>query len=147
MKIPHSTIAIISKHPDFDQAKTRLRKSFSDKQIQKLHQALVAHTVEIAQLCDSESRDLWWYPSYSSPRYNSFKQQTQNGNGLCERYVNLLSSYAEKDLVTIGSDCAYLSTHLLNQALDAVSNGVHVIGPAARGGFYCLLYTSPSPRD
>ncbi|MEM9721420.1 MAG: TIGR04282 family arsenosugar biosynthesis glycosyltransferase, partial [Bacteroidota bacterium] len=123
--------------------KTRLAVDIGHAQAVKVYQALLRYTRRISAPLSAEKvvfygnevpeTDLW-----SKVGYLRFLQQ---GPGLGERMEQAFSwgfQQEHKHIVIIGSDCAQLTTEILQEAFDRLKEQDAVIGPARDGGYYLL---------
>ncbi len=138
-----SLLIIFVKNPILGKVKTRLAKTVGDQYALHVYLHLLNYTASIAAKSSSDiaiyysdfvdNNDLW-----SNNRYQKY---IQKGNSLGERmnnaFIEAFQKNYEKALI-IGSDCAQLTTEIINNAFKKLNEVDVVIGPAYDGGYYLL---------
>jgi len=136
-------ILIFVKNPVKGHVKTRLAKSVGDSKALQVYQSLLQITKNITEelLCN---RQVWYSQSVEEndlwDRNHYFKFE-QKGENLGERMKFAFQQAFEdgyQKAVIIGSDCADLSSDIIDEAFDALENNRVVIGPSEDGGYYLL---------
>ncbi len=81
-----------------------------------------------------------WSPTH-------FHKYLQQGQGLGEKMKNAFQHIFQthRKVVIIGSDCASLTTEIVNEAFKKLESSPFVIGPATDGGYYLLGMNQYSP--
>jgi len=142
------------KSPDGEDAKTRLRASFSKEHVGRLYEAFVQDTLEklIGFSCDVKIVCYLGNP----PSQDLFSSQNhevtflpQCGSGFGERLKNYFewsfSNGAGKSIV-IGADSPTLPTIYLEEAFSLLDGYEVVIGPSLDGGYYLIGMRKPHPE-
>ena len=145
------SILVFSKTPDSPEAKTRLKASpdFSSEFIQSLHSYFVQETLSlINKSCRNHKRFVAWYPGANTLsaidcaiKFPDFNMFSQSGANFVQRFINSLSHVRKKAnsaVIVVGTDCPFLSTDILNQAVGELNSNSLVIGPNSNKGFYLL---------
>lgn len=144
-----NALIIFVKNLVYGKVKTRLAAKVGYDKAFEIYKMLVTHTFDITNSlsCDKyifysdfiEKKDIW-------SRHNYIKI-LQEGNSLGERMQNAFSSLLESrifneeknyNVVIIGSDCAELTSLIIEKAFEALTKVDVVIGPAGDGGYYLL---------
>jgi rSAM/selenodomain-associated transferase 1 len=136
-------LIIFIRNPILGKVKTRLAKTVGDEQALNIYKELLQHTHDITETlpchkyvfyADSiTEHDIW--------ENNIYRKHLQSGNDLGERMqaaFELLFGKGYQHLCIIGSDNYELTTAIIQQAFDALSQYNAVIGPSADGGYYLL---------
>lgn len=146
-KYPHINLVQFAKAPQAGRVKTRMAPVLSERECLQLHRRLtiqVAENVHRAGLCPQE---LW---VSSQPRHDFFVQLSarlgipvhrQQGADLGERMLAAAETVLARarGVVIIGSDCPFIDTDYLEEALAALDRGADaVVGPAEDGGYVLL---------
>lgn len=123
--------------------KTRLSASVGDEKALSVYQKLLAITAEQSQKV--EVRKEVWYsrhiPENDIWSEGDFTKKVQEGEDLGQRMSNAFRASFEEDVekaVIIGSDCAELTSEIIEQAFEALDDSEFVVGPAEDGGYYLL---------
>ena len=123
--------------------KTRLAATVGDVAALEIYRELVAYTHAV---CDEVKADKWLFFSdeliaSEKTSYQHYHYATQSGKDLGARmlqaFTHCFDQGYEKVLI-IGTDCAELSSEVLETAYKALDKHEVVIGPAADGGYYML---------
>ncbi len=136
-------LIIFVRHPELGKVKTRLAKTVGDENALDIYRQLLQHThaVTFDLPCDKyvyyadsiPEQDLWENESY----YKS----TQHGSTLGERMLHAFTEVFSKGYTAvqiIGSDCATLTTTIVQQGFSSLAKNDIVIGPSKDGGYYLL---------
>lgn len=140
-------LLIFVKHPIAGQVKTRLAAGIGHEKALKVYHELLAYTRSVAHEIAADKAvwygnevpegDLWAETGW--PRF------LQAGETLGDRMEGAFRwglAQGYRRICIIGSDCATLTSAILNQAFDQLSSHDAVIGPANDGGYYLLGMTS-----
>jgi len=123
--------------------KTRLARSIGDEAALRVYEQLLSHTRHIVtplactkMVCYSEA-----IPAQDGWPETEFRKAVQHGSDLGQRMqqafdVSFRQGYTP--VVIIGSDCAELTTNILQDAFAQLQTHDCVIGPARDGGYYLL---------
>jgi hypothetical protein len=138
-----NVLLIFIKNPVKGHVKTRLASSIGQTKALHVYHTLLKITKEITVDLNCERQV--WYSKFVDPEdiwdSSSYSKYTQQGDDLGKRmkfaFEHAFGSGYQKVLI-IGSDCADLSSDIINQAFDALSENNVVIGPSLDGGYYLL---------
>ncbi len=134
-------LLIFIKNPELGKAKTRIAKEVGDEKALSIYLELLEHTRNISRKLNA---DKWvCYSSFIDqedewrPPFQKHLQGSGDlGQKMLQAFKEALSLY-NKALI-IGSDCADISTTIIEQAFEALNEVDVVIGPAEDGGYYLL---------
>ena len=136
------TLLIFIKNPIKGKAKTRLAKTVGDDEALRIYVELLQHTRKIASKVEAERCVYYTYFIDTEDDWlpTLFKKYLQNGDGLGDRMAKGFKKAFEtsEKVVIIGSDCASLTTEIIESAFIALEKHDFVIGPAEDGGYYLL---------
>jgi uncharacterized protein len=145
-----NTLIIFIKNPELGKVKTRLAATVGDEKALSIYKQLLQFTQNLSLSLELNrvlfySDELIVEDDWSN---NFFKKNVQNGNDLGMRMKNAFQKtfLTSKKAVIIGSDCAELTSEILQSAFDSLEKYDFVIGPAADGGYYLIgmNYFEPS---
>ena len=136
-------LLIFTRNPELGSVKTRLAKSFGEKNALHIYHQLLAKTKDIA-LKVSCFRVVYYsnfvdFNDLFNPSY--FYKDEQFGEDLGWRMNNAITSSFDEGaerVVLIGSDCYDLSAEIIQSGFDALASKDVVIGPAKDGGYYLI---------
>lgn len=137
-------IIIFQKNAELGKVKTRLAASIGDQAAFDAYQVLVNFTHQV--LSFSQAGKILFYssfiPDHAEKEFSSdYSFDLQSGGGLGEKmstaFKSLFKDNYEK-LVVIGTDCAEITTDLIEDAFQSLDDHQVVIGPAQDGGYYLL---------
>lgn len=147
MKINMQTIQkaliIFVRNPVLGKVKTRLAKDAGDENALAIYKELLQRTKEVVLdsgvdcfvfYADYLNKDDLWQP-------NNFRKQLQISGDLGARMQKAFEhvfSEGYKNVCIIGSDCAELSSAILEQAFTELTQQDVVVGPSLDGGYYLL---------
>jgi len=145
-------LLVFQKNPELGKVKTRLAATVGDETALSIYQKLIVHTKKIIDPINCEKQ--LWYSNWVElndiwdPQF--YKKYLQKGSDLGERMSNgfketLLDESTVKAVI-IGTDCAELTTGIIEEAFNALENYDFVIGPAKDGGYYLLGMNSYYPN-
>ncbi len=136
-------LIIFVKNLQYGKVKTRLAAKVGDDKAFEIYKTLLDHTYNVVRRlnCDKyifysdfiEENDIW--------SEDDCIKVLQTGNGLGERMLHAFSMLFEKDydrIAIIGSDCAELTSSVIENAFSKMNEADIVIGPADDGGYYLL---------
>lgn len=137
-----AALIIFIKNPVRGFVKTRVAKAVGDDEALHMYLQLCALTRQLALnfkgtkylfYSDEIVQDDEWDPE-------QFSKHNQQGNDLGERMLNAFRMIFEQHekIILIGSDCPYLHTDHLNQAIQKLNDADCVLGPALDGGYYLI---------
>lgn len=145
----NDALLLFVKNPEKGKVKTRLAKTMGDDMALKIYLALLGHTRNIA--LEIPSHRFLFYSSFVDQRDDwsneAFKKRLQHpgdlGTRMSEAFREVLEHHSKA--VIIGSDCASLTTEIVQSAFDQLDQHDFVIGPAKDGGYYLLGMKTHSP--
>lgn len=135
-------LIIFIKNPEKGKVKTRLAKTVGDDQALKIYKALMGHTRNLASQIQAK-RHLF-YSQYINEQdgwsKDLFVKDLQADGSLGEKMASAFQSVLanHSKAIIIGSDCASLTTAIIEDAMQALDQHDFVIGPALDGGYYLL---------
>lgn len=138
----NDALIIFTKNPELGKCKTRLAATTSDEYALKVYKELLRHTREIA-LALPVRRHLFYSNEINNDdawSNTDFNKYLQNNGDLGDRMTEAFqTSFAHaKKVIIIGSDCASLSSEIVEQAFAKLEEYPFVIGPTFDGGYYLL---------
>lgn len=137
------------KNPEKGKVKTRLAKTLGDDQALRIYLALLEHTRRIALSLDAER--YVFYSSFVAEDDDwlarDFRQALQASGDLGQRMIAAFQTAFQEyqKVVIIGSDCASLTSEIVEAAFQRLDDHDFVIGPAIDGGYYLLGMRSFEP--
>ena len=149
MKSTKPALIIFTKNPEKGKVKTRLAKTVGDDKALAIYKSLLNHTRQIALSVDS-TRYLF-YSQYIPPQDDwsptDFKKLLQAEGDLGYKMTHAFETVTQQHqrVVIIGSDCASLTTAIVETALEQLQHHDFVVGPAMDGGYYLLGMRSFQP--
>ena len=144
-----AALIIFVKNAEIGKVKTRLANTLGDEMALKIYYALLNHTREIAQVLPVNR--LLFYSRFINEGdewpNSYFQKHLQEGADLGERISNAFHLALDQfqKVVIIGSDCASLTSAIVEQAFTKLDEYPFVIGPAQDGGYYLLGMKHHSP--
>lgn len=152
MSKDHSNAALLIfiKNAALGKVKTRLANTVGAAKALQIYRALMAHTRQLA--CTVSVSRLLFYSNFVDTEdqwsTNDFQKHLQQGNDLGARMQQAFSLAFEQHqkVVIIGSDCASLTSAIINEAFDLLDQHPFVIGPAIDGGYYLLGMNQFTPQ-
>ena len=141
MKKP--AIIIFIKNPELGKAKTRLAATVGDERALAIYKELLRHTREtVLKVADCE-RHLF-YSSFVDKEDNwsneDFNKKLQPSGDLGTRMITAFEDVfkVNQPVLIVGSDCASLTSEILEEAIESLKLFDFVIGPADDGGYYLI---------
>lgn len=139
-------ILIFAKAPIPGQVKTRLTPAITPTQAAKLHEQLFHHTLNTVQQTQLAPIEIWTALEHTHPMFQTYQQQNipihqQQGKTLGERLNHATQQTLKnsKKVIVIGSDCAILTKHYIQQAIiKLTTKNDCIIGPAEDGGYVLI---------
>jgi len=122
--------------------KTRLAKTVGDDRALAIYKALLEHTRKLT-LPVSATRFLFYSNKINFDddwSEEDFHKAVQHNGDLGDRMKAAFAKAFEQhdQVLIIGSDCASLTTEIVNEGFAALTNHDFVLGPAMDGGYYLL---------
>ena len=149
-----SALLVFTRAPIAGQTKTRLIPLLGAQGAAEFHQAILQSTLAEAKASNFETIEIWSATENDHPLLKqceldySCVMKFQRGDDLGEKMHHATeATLAEnKFVVLIGSDCPAITTDILNQSYQHLSNGKDVVlGPASDGGYYLIGLKEPNP--
>ena len=137
-------LLVFQKNPELGKVKTRLASSLGDEKALDIYLKLIGHTKKIIDPVYAE-KQIWyssWVENDDIWDLADYNKLTQRGEGLGNRMIYSFE-FAFKDpdnnrVIIIGTDCAEITTAIIDDAFTELENHDFVIGPANDGGYYLL---------
>jgi rSAM/selenodomain-associated transferase 1 len=137
-------LLIFVKNEEAGKTKTRLAASIGDEKALQAYQKLLSYTFEQTKDLDTQ-KEVWYsrfIPENDMWDDGDYKKHLQVGDNLGKRmsyaFQQSFQEQGSEKLVIIGSDCAELTTGVIEEAFEELENHDFVIGPAEDGGYYLL---------
>ncbi len=138
-----SALIIFVRNPVLGKVKSRLAATLGNEKALAIYKALLAHTRNIS--LDLPVDKFIFYEDFVNQddlwQNNIYNKFLQEGDDLGCRMKNAFQSLFEKKyekIIIIGSDCYELSTGIIIEAYNLLSENDVVAGPASDGGYYLL---------
>ena len=140
-------IMVFARAPIPGKTKTRLIPALGKKGAARLHASLIEQTLSRVQSIGDVNITLLCTPSTEDALLQSCAERygialkVQSGHDLGSRMQHAFETtlHSAPWAIILGTDCPALETSDVQQAVDAMRNGVDaVIGPAFDGGYYLL---------
>ena len=135
-------LIVFQKKPEPGKVKTRLAKDIGEEKAMEVYKYLLDHTHKQAQ---KSGADVFvYFQGGIDADYGVFAKyflahQIEGDLGKkMEAAFNEVFSYGYQEVLIIGSDCQELTSDIIAQAFDSLTNHDLVIGPALDGGYYLL---------
>lgn len=135
-------LIIFVKNEEAGKVKTRLARSIGDDKALEVYQKLLGYTYEITRGLPVE-KEAWysrfipendiWSGRYLVKKCNPVKTWERMSGA----FQKAFEEEADK-VVIIGSDCAELTSEIIEKAFEELGSSEFVIGPAQDGGYYLL---------
>ena len=147
-------LIIFVKNPIAGKVKTRLAQSVGDLRALEVYQELLSITrSEVSKL---DAKKCLFYSEFVDLQDDwpvlEYQKYTQKGHHLgakmldaFENVINNTSSEPSSKYIIIGSDCAELTSEILDMAFKSLDSSDCVIGPSKDGGYYLLGMNSLIP--
>lgn len=137
-----SSLIIFVKNPELGKVKTRIAQTAGDARALQIYVELMKHTRKIALLVEVTrllfySRDINRADDWSNADFQKYLQvETDLGGRMSAAFEK---GFEEDDkVVIIGSDCASLTSDIVEEAFRALDSKDFVVGPTFDGGYYLL---------
>lgn len=146
---PDSCLIQFAKAPLKGQVKTRMKPTLDETGCLKLHKALVEHQFSLHRQANVCNFELWCSEEHSffdrlveeSAVGERASIHVQQGKDLGERMLNTFTERLRQYsyVILIGSDCPFLSSDYVIEAINRLKQGVPaVFGPATDGGYVLI---------
>lgn len=142
-------LIIFVKNPVVGKAKTRLAAFIGKEKALEVYLQLLEITRQVAFKTNC-TRHVFYSDKVENDAWDEdkFNKHIQQGISLGERMKNAFSkvfALGAKQVVIIGSDCPKLTTEIVENAFNLLSDKDACIGPAKDGGYYLLGMKKPLP--
>jgi len=136
-------LLIFIKNPIKGRAKTRLAATVGDDEALRIYKELLKHTRNIANKIEAERNLFYSHFIDNNDEWNNdeFDKQLQIDGDLGEKMAAGFQTAFENGAtkaVIVGSDCASLTTEIVESAFTKLETNDFVIGPADDGGYYLI---------
>jgi len=135
-------LIIFIKNAERGKVKTRLAKTLGDDMALKIYQALMSHTRQVAEKVETDRLLFYsqFIPAQDEWSGELFQKALQADGDLGDRIQHAFQTAFQRynKVVIIGSDCATLTSELIEEAFTRLNDSSFVIGPAQDGGYYLL---------
>lgn len=146
-------LAIFTKTPGLSPIKTRLAAGIGTQAAEDFHRLAAAATAEVALAC-GHAVEPYWAVAEDDPRADAawpdFPRLRQGPGGLGERLHHIHARLQARHgaVLMIGTDIPQVTPVLILRAVDILArpDAVHVLGPAADGGFWLFGGNQPVDR-
>ncbi|MCB0395621.1 MAG: TIGR04282 family arsenosugar biosynthesis glycosyltransferase [Flavobacteriales bacterium] len=147
-----STLMVFVKSPVAGTVKTRLAASIGDAEALSVYERLLRITLNAAEGCGKDIRKMLWYSGewdglkkWNTSRFEPCRQPEGDlGERMDAAFRDAFRDGASKAVI-IGSDCPYITAHVIEEAFDMLDHHDVVIGPSMDGGYYLLGSTAYHP--
>lgn len=147
-------IIIFAREPVSGHVKTRLIPALGKEGATKLYKRLLDFTIKNVISSDLSMVNLCITPDSSKTYFHqmdyaaSFELSVQTGNDLGIRMYNALAQALNNysKAILIGTDCPFLTSDDLQQAINALNSKDMVFSPAADGGYVLVGAKKVSPE-
>lgn len=137
-------LLVFQKNPEIGKVKTRLAVSVGDEKALEIYKKLIHHTRKVIEPVVA-NKQIWYSTKIEEEdEWDAvhYQKSVQMGKGLGERmstsFMNAFSNPETGKVVIIGTDCAEITSKLIEQAFDTLESFDFVLGPAIDGGYYLL---------
>ena len=131
------------KNPELGKAKTRLAATVGDERALEIYKELLRHTRETVQAVAGIDAFLFYskFIDENDDWSNDFFTKKLQPAG--DLGTKMIAAFAEvfktnQPVIIVGSDCASLTSEILENAISILKEKDFVIGPAIDGGYYLL---------
>lgn len=140
----NKTLKIFIKNPQLGNVKTRLAKSVGSKEALNIYKKLLIYTKSVS-LGVKANREVWYsslIEEFDIWDTNQFIKKLQSGANLGDRMAMAIQESFKNNkgekVVLIGSDCAEITTKVIEKAFTMLDENEVVIGTANDGGYYLI---------
>ena len=132
-------LIVMMKNPIKGKAKSRLAKDVGIEEAHQIYLRLVAYTQKVVSLF---SGNLHIHYAYFIDDNDGFRanatRRLQVEGDLTAKLSHASESVSDYPQLFIGSDCAQLTTEILEEAADLLTQVNVVLGPSHDGGYYLI---------
>lgn len=137
-------IAVFAKTPELSPVKTRLAATIGKAQAEEIYAHCIDAVQSVLENIDAPDWDIKWVLAEEAGSQHDFWQDrpyTKEWTGagdLGERLYHVYSGIKRNydHAIVMGTDSPQISKEIIQEAIDKVSSGSNVIGPAHDGGYY-----------
>lgn len=135
-----SALIIFVKNPELGKVKTRLAKSVGNESALSIYKKLLSYTQKESSKSSTDRKVYYSSEVIKDDIWTDVSKKEQGSGDLGQKmaaaFQRELTSY--KKTCIIGTDCAQLTSDLIDQAFNALDFHDFVLGPANDGGYYLL---------
>ncbi|MEO9803118.1 MAG: TIGR04282 family arsenosugar biosynthesis glycosyltransferase [Reichenbachiella sp.] len=141
-------LIIFVKNPELGKVKTRLAKNVGDDEALRIYKKLLDFTQKESSKANADSKV--YYSSEITKKdiwVNAQKKKQHSGDlgaKMAAAFQEELVAY--RKVCIIGTDCAELTSEVIDQAFNALDSKDFVLGPANDGGYYLLGMKDHHPQ-
>lgn len=139
-------LIIFVKNPELGKVKTRLAKTVGDEESLQVYQKLIAYTQR--ETAQAKADLMVYYSSFvAEDAWVCADKKVQAPGDLGQKMASALATELDKyqKVCIIGTDCAQLTTAIIDQAFEALATHEYVFGPANDGGYYLMGMKTYTP--
>lgn len=139
----NNLLMVFAKNPELGKVKTRLAETIGHEKALAVYLKLLEHTYAIADKIFADKAVFYSdrVEEFDILDYYKFPKFLQRGKDLGERMDRAFGeAFAQgyEKVVVIGSDCYELTSEIIADAFELLSDHNVVLGPAKDGGYYLL---------
>ncbi len=136
-------LIIFVKNPEKGKVKTRLAKTIGDDKALEVYCQLLDHTRSVAQKTEADcflfySQTIAEDDNWSSDDFMKYVQKEGELGVKMEHAFETVLLQGYEQAMIIGSDCAELTSEIVENGFKLLTQNDVVIGPAEDGGYYLL---------
>lgn len=136
-------LIIFTRNPELGKCKTRLAKTVGETSALDIYKYLLQHTAQISVQVKADKYVFYSENIKRDDFWNSmvFSKKLQQGDDLGERMKNAFAELFEfgyERVIIIGSDLLDLTSEIVTNAFELLTDFDNVVGPAKDGGYYLL---------
>lgn len=142
-------LIIFIKNPELGKVKTRIAKTAGDEKALAIYKELMRHTQKVSLGVEANrhllySENINFQDNWSNETFQKYLQpNTDLGGRMNHAFKNAFEE--NEKVIIIGSDCASLTTEIVQEAFEALEENDFVVGPTYDGGYYLLGMKRYSP--
>lgn len=134
-------IIIFVKKPEVGKVKTRLASSIGDERALGIYKKLLEHTEDVVDKVSADTHVFYANGIVGDDLWNGHHKHLQPEGNLGEKMkfaFQKMFSLGYSSVVIIGSDCAELTSDIMQAGFEFLQEKEVVIGPCLDGGYYFL---------
>lgn len=138
MSSNENVLIVFLKNPELGMVKTRLAATIGDKKALEIYLKLLHYTFQTIHSVEARIQLYFTDRIDQSFKYDDAFLQEGSDLGIRMKNAFLKCDFNENKKVIIGTDCAQLTTAIIQKAFLQLEKYDLVIGPATDGGYYLL---------